>query len=575
AAVAAAAAKPLDRFGQALAGDQARASQPAPPAQHYEPTAARIETIPDRPQSTPVSKLASDKERHVTATPIVTPGNDTVTADVEVGQPLFATIAAPAAATIIPSGSPTATTAEIVPAAGAAPAAAPAGAASADDLMAIRGVTEDDAALLRRHGFGSFGRIAAMSATDVDRIEGVLAAEGRISRENWIEQAGLLSGGGRTAYARQRAAAGATVVPIAVTEPRVAAEPPKPEPVTTRPQLPDDLALVRGIDGATSAALAAAGVTTFAQIAGWGKADVARIDAALGNPGRIARENWIEQASMLAAGKATQHARLRQQGAPSVAQTPQGDQGSPVRTDTPAPATPAADVTASLAAAAAAAAAAALAGHATTEQTLPNAAVADRDDLTRISGVSPEVERMLNARGITRYSQIASMSPGDIARVEGYIGASGRIAREDWVGQARSLSGLPAPGDQLATAAGTGLAGLRSVRSEAYTAAGGPAARGTSPISGPADDLKRIRGVGVLIEKKLRMLGVNSYDQIANWTSADIDRVSQHLDFRGRIERENWVEQARILVAGGETQFSRRFDTQTGGHSGGTASDET
>jgi predicted flap endonuclease-1-like 5' DNA nuclease len=51
-----------------------------------------------------------------------------------------------------------------------------------------------------------------------------------------------------------------------------------------------------------------------------------------------------------------------------------------------------------------------------------------------------------------------------------------------------------------------------------------------------------------------------NYEQIANWTAADIARVSQSLDFKGRIERENWVEQARILASGGATEFSRRVD---------------
>ena len=74
------------------------------------------------------------------------------------------------------------------------------------------------------------------------------------------------------------------------------------------------------------------------------------------------------------------------------------------------------------------------------------------------------------------------------------------------------------------------------------------------------DDLKRVRGIGVLIEKRLNSLGITSYDQIANWTNADIDRISQTLDFKGRIERENWVEQARILSSGGHTEFSRRVD---------------
>jgi predicted flap endonuclease-1-like 5' DNA nuclease len=112
---------------------------------------------------------------------------------------------------------------------------------------------------------------------------------------------------------------------------------------------------------------------------------------------------------------------------------------------------------------------------------------------------------------------------------------------------------------------------MRSVRSEAYrqpeaapaaSSIAGAAASVTPnrARTGPPDDLKRIRGVGVLIEKKLNSMGITSYDQIANWASADIDKVSQVLDFRGRIERENWVEQARILSSGGQTEFSRRVD---------------
>ena len=77
---------------------------------------------------------------------------------------------------------------------------------------------------------------------------------------------------------------------------------------------------------------------------------------------------------------------------------------------------------------------------------------------------------------------------------------------------------------------------------------------------GASDDLKRIRGIGVLIEKRLNAIGVRHYEQIANWTSGDIDRVSRMLEFKGRIERESWVEQARILASGGQTEFSRRVD---------------
>jgi predicted flap endonuclease-1-like 5' DNA nuclease len=101
------------------------------------------------------------------------------------------------------------------------------------------------------------------------------------------------------------------------------------------------------------------------------------------------------------------------------------------------------------------------------------------------------------------------------------------------------------------------VAHLRSVRSEALL--GEEAARSLSGRSaGDVDDLKRIRGIGVLIEKKLNSLGIARYEQIANWTGADIERISRLLDFQGRIERENWVTQARILATGGQTEFSRR-----------------
>lgn len=98
------------------------------------------------------------------------------------------------------------------------------------------------------------------------------------------------------------------------------------------------------------------------------------------------------------------------------------------------------------------------------------------------------------------------------------------------------------------------MSALRSVRSEALRHQEAP----NQSVAG--NDLKRIRGIGVLIEKKLNSLGVSSYEQVANWTGADIERVSQILDFKGRIERENWIEQARILATGGQTEFSRRND---------------
>ena len=60
-----------------------------------------------------------------------------------------------------------------------------------------------------------------------------------------------------------------------------------------------------------------------------------------------------------------------------------------------------------------------------------------------------------------------------------------------------------------------------------------------------ADDLEGIVGVGPVLNAKLKALGVTTFAQIAAWTAADAQRIGSELDFPGRIERENWIEQAR------------------------------
>jgi large subunit ribosomal protein L21 len=60
-----------------------------------------------------------------------------------------------------------------------------------------------------------------------------------------------------------------------------------------------------------------------------------------------------------------------------------------------------------------------------------------------------------------------------------------------------------------------------------------------------ADDLKELSGVGPALEKKLHEAGVTTFAQIAAWTEADIAEMDEKLSFKGRIEREGWVEQAK------------------------------
>jgi predicted flap endonuclease-1-like 5' DNA nuclease len=65
---------------------------------------------------------------------------------------------------------------------------------------------------------------------------------------------------------------------------------------------------------------------------------------------------------------------------------------------------------------------------------------------------------------------------------------------------------------------------------------------------GQPDDLKRIKGIGPQNEARLNALGIYHYDQIAGWTTDEARWVSSYLAFPGRIERENWIEQARGLT---------------------------
>ena len=72
------------------------------------------------------------------------------------------------------------------------------------------------------------------------------------------------------------------------------------------------------------------------------------------------------------------------------------------------------------------------------------------------------------------------------------------------------------------------------------------------PRKGGADHLQRILGIGPRIEDLLNELGVFHYDQIAGWDDDNLAWVNQYLRFKGRIERENWIEQAAALAAENE-----------------------
>lgn len=75
-----------------------------------------------------------------------------------------------------------------------------------------------------------------------------------------------------------------------------------------------------------------------------------------------------------------------------------------------------------------------------------------------------------------------------------------------------------------------------------------------------ADDLTRIKGLGPKIAALLGELGVTSFSQIAAWSEADVAAIDAQLGrFSGRITRDQWIAQAKLLAAGDEAAFVEKF----------------
>jgi len=75
------------------------------------------------------------------------------------------------------------------------------------------------------------------------------------------------------------------------------------------------------------------------------------------------------------------------------------------------------------------------------------------------------------------------------------------------------------------------------------------AAKADASVKG-GDDLSKISGVGPVIVGKLEGLGITTFQQIADFTADDIARIDGELNFKGRIERDDWVSQAKEFLKG-------------------------
>ena len=104
-------------------------------------------------------------------------------------------------------------------------------------------------------------------------------------------------------------------------------------------------------------------------------------------------------------------------------------------------------------------------------------------------------------------------------------------------------SGVKAAVGKIATAADTAPKAA-TAKAAAPKAKAAPAA-----ASGEGDDLTQLSGVGPALLKKLNAAGISTFAQIAAWTEADVAEFDEKLSFKGRIEREGWIAQAKELAS--------------------------
>ena len=89
---------------------------------------------------------------------------------------------------------------------------------------------------------------------------------------------------------------------------------------------------------------------------------------------------------------------------------------------------------------------------------------------------------------------------------------------------------------------------LEESNSEPIPAHQPPVTPDTGHIQPQKSDLKKIKGIGPVIEKKLNALGIHNFKQIAYLTDLEKNSIETELRFPGRIERDQWVEQAKALL---------------------------
>lgn len=152
-------------------------------------------------------------------------------------------------------------------------------------------------------------------------------------------------------------------------------------------------------------------------------------------------------------------------------------------------------------------------------------------------------------------------APG--ARFGGAAASLGEGAEGEAVAPAAAPAPVaaPAPAAEAAPALAAEAVAPEPVAEPVAVSSGGPL-RLDAPRGGKADNLKEIEGIGPALEKLCNSLGFWHFDQIANWSEADVAWVDANMKtFKGRIQRDRWVVQAKLIVTEGLEAFRERAKT--------------
>lgn len=174
----------------------------------------------------------------------------------------------------------------------------------------------------------------------------------------------------------------------------------------------------------------------------------------------------------------------------------------------------------------------------------------------------PEVHEI--AADPVAVAEVENITTGDLGMP---YGIPERAPEEPRPTAAKPVSVAKTAPEDSVSKADTAHAGDAPKSKLAAKAAGKPVAKDGKPEllkkarAGGADDLKQIKGIGPKLEKLLNTMGVFHFDQIASWRAKEVQWVDDNLEgFKGRVSRDEWVKQARVLAKGGKTEFSKKVE---------------